>query len=620
MNETHKQNISKLNHLYQIFCSYGERSNNTKLSSSKFMKMMSNSNVTSLLNRHELELIFSKSLLKKSKTMVFNDFLNCLVLINKKILDKEREREKDKENFINSNDKSSMEGLINNYLLVLYKKLTHDDEYISDNENELVGKENDSPNKTFNKSFKSHLSVLNKRIIINFSLQITNDLLTILTDLIPVLYELYIEYFKYELYPCGFEGQNSDSTEDLDLYNISKESYFKVLKDLDIYPILYSKDIIYDIYDNVLLNDYDNENKTISEMGVLTEEVLFNKNHQFSNKSRSLVGKLFTFSKFQASILLLITKTTLIDLSFLSDTEKLCFLIERIEGSKGFKDIYEKSYVKGKKIKYYLLPEEMVINLNEKIKRNFKNEKEKSKSKGKLQNNSQYSNYNHHAISYKTNNELIRKEIISKYQANYIESIKNKYHNLLFNVFTYYSAIYDPLISNKMKFLQYERFIKQAGLVLSSQSKEKSNEKGKFLRKYEVEHVFNRVFHEESDNQQVVFKEKEWKVSKNDNEKIISISLNSISIDFYQFIYSIEIISVLLYGADDSWSSIDFMIENNINPINKIIIENDNNETSILNFYLSERVNNSKFVSKIIYNITYIHVYTTYNPIFIIYD
>ena len=605
MEHQHKENkTNMIKHLFEIYCQFGDKSNTTKLSSSKFKKLMTDSKISSIISSKDLDLIFTKltncsnnsvmlspqkilnttNSITHSKTLEFDQFLQSIILIvekaNKKMSKEER--------------KEKINMIIDSNLIPLYKDIAI----------KLVKRNKEATQETQgNNEENSKISLGDST---SFNLKFDTNVINIFLNFCPILQEIYSKYFKFETSLIGFNlsVMNSinvntykkpssslmqDNSKNIQsIYNQSKQAMLKVLKDFDIYPVLINKDLSYDLFTKLLDSNLEKNVEFVSFYKNIMINTALKENH-----NKHAYGQVFTFDKFILYFILLTEYKLDIDLNFLSPFDKLCLIIERIENSRGFSDLQKLAFSLGKKLKYFILPEKAVFNLQEKIKKNF------SKENSHIQSIYNYTNT-------KKDKDFLRKEIVTNHQSSITEDMKVKYHTILFEIYTHFCSLYDPLIKNRLKFFQFEKMLKNAHLINQSSNKERSNEKGrskskdnnenigKFLNKFDVEQIFYKAYIIKSSNIDC----------KTQNQNKQSVSLTSLCLTFEQYLYSLELISVVLYGTEEPIASFEFMIENNFKPLHKYVLEFENSETIILDYYLSERQNNENFVSIIyIYNL-----------------
>jgi hypothetical protein len=609
MEEHKKENkTDKLKHLFEIYCQYGDKSNTTKLSSSKFKKLMTDSKISSLVSSKDLDLIFTKltnsnnksvmlspqrilnttNSITHSKTLEFEQFLQSIILISEKL----------NKCITKTDKKEKINLIIDSNLIPLYMDVSSklSKKNMTEKQQEFQGNQEENS--------KSSMYIDSAC----FNLKLNIDVINIFNNLCPILQEIYSKYFRFETSLIGFNlsvmssvnvntcnkpssSLMQDDKKNIEsIYNQSKQAMLKVLKDFDIYPVLINKELSYDLFTKVLSSNLDNNNEFQSFYKKIMSVSLSKETH-----NKYAYGQVFTFNKFILYFILLTEYKLDIDLNFLSSFDKLCLIIERIENSKGFSDLQKLAFSLGKKLKYFILPEKTVYTLQDKIKKNFSKENSNSQSA-----------YNY--TNLKKDKDHLRKEIISNYQSFITDDIKVKYHTILFEIFTHFCSLYDPLIKNKLKFFQFEKMLKLAHLINVVNNKPKSKEKirakskdnnssnneniGKFLNKFDIEQIFYKAY---------ILKDLKDLVSNSHNKQ--SVSLTSLNLTFYQYLYSLELIAVVLYGTEEPIASFEFMIENNFKPLHKYVLEFENSETTILDYYLSERQNNDYFVSNCILNI-----------------
>eukprot|EP00340_Litonotus_pictus_P005073 CAMPEP_0170519826 /NCGR_PEP_ID=MMETSP0209-20121228/5096_1 /TAXON_ID=665100 ORGANISM="Litonotus pictus, Strain P1" /NCGR_SAMPLE_ID=MMETSP0209 /ASSEMBLY_ACC=CAM_ASM_000301 /LENGTH=515 /DNA_ID=CAMNT_0010805803 /DNA_START=1337 /DNA_END=2881 /DNA_ORIENTATION=+ len=333
--------------------------------------------------------------------------------------------------------------------------------------------------------------------------------------------------------------------------------------------------------------------------------------------SSQLFGRSLNFFKFLRIIFSLSANGFDIKLDFLDNYEKLCLFFERMENSEGFVKIQKKMFLSSKKVRSFQLPEEVVNTLQLKVKEHF----------------SYVNNFGPEINKQKYDYKAVRSSLIDSYEFSLFEIINSKYYDSLQEVFSYFCCFYGNSSSantTKMKFLLFEKLLKEASLTSTHINKE---EHGKFLTSYEIEKIFTRLvnsmnnetkqkmsstynvktnlnFNDEpkvkGNSSKVNFRNtKVFKGSGNNglkegvsNKSGMNKQRNIISsyIEFNQFINALELIAIILYGENEPMTSVDFLVENNIVQLVKKIADLHKSEFNILEYYEDNRKNNEEFI------------------------
>ena len=682
-----RSKIYILKKLFEYYCQYGDKSNTTYLSISKYKKLINDSNLINIrvnknvLHNNDIELIFSyitsnnsnynKNLVyKKSKHLIFEEFLQSILLMSEKLIKYDckdiNNKIKNKENL-----KFIMYKIICNFLCPLY-------------ENKL-----------------NKLTIINNSKIKygNINKLFNNKTLNLINDLSLVFYNIYSQYFYFELSVLDIELSTNRSVklhsnnskkennilnnsnfikseynkkciiDNINTYDIlvnkSKEVLIKLLKDFDINPFIINKQNIYLLYnevisnENIILDCIENtqENSAIYDFEMyvkkIKEFVINYYNFEKSTTNYNLYehfkyfGKVFSFTKFLLFIYLLSDGKLIIydlNIEFLSQYDKLCLIIERIENSNGFIKLKKKLLSLGKIIKTpynnnLLLPKEAVYRLHNTV-------------------HNQYNNINR--LSHKTNETNINNNVnfinsISLFINNYkfsrilFNNISN--YNWILNIYNHYLNLQDNIKENNLlKLTFYEKLLKYANIIddriesiefnsISNKSPNKLNikdickspNKKDFLKNYNKE--LNTTYKkyqsliEESNNitnkykinehnkldiskknlknklkykdiEQIFFKVylEDYKITNNtNNTNNVSINIGS-GINYPQFLLSLELIGLIMYDKSNLNTSLNLLFQNNLYPLKEIVNNYQENEKLNLNQYMEAKKTNSDFV------------------------
>lgn len=716
-NEMSQEEVLKtLKSLFELYCQFGDRLNTSKMSITKFRKLIKESEIEQHLPIKDFDLIFTKLVTSKQyknfylknlkqsnfnnsnngrmqisfnnpsnsalyikssnnannltiKVIDFEGFLQTLVLISEQIVNMHLKTnknnnvqfssEEDKYQHKKETAKETLSFLIHQHLLPCYRN--------------TVTKLN-----SMSSEIKSNLVITNlheQDLVPKINIKMKE----LIENIAPLLYNLYKHYYNYEFTAEEFDPQNEKT----------KNSTINFLKDFDLYPSLVSKYTILKlvsyhletefevnklylslikkielplINDNSHSNENNNKEFSRSSSPNHTNSIInssTNIKNQINTNNTQIFGRTMTFFRFLRFLLSISDSGFDINLEFLDNYEKLCLLFERMENSDGFVKIQKKIFLSSKKLRSFQLPEEVVFSLQKKVKDNF--------SYNNQINNMGTTTTEINRVRY--DSKAVKSNMIDNYEISFFEIINSKYYDILSEVFSYYCCFLGNsavLNSNKMKFQLFKKMTKEAGLLaegnnrntshgklyntnkskysnsvdLNTKTNEDQNKKSNLLSDYDIEKVYIKVVNMASEysninnvnnnitntnmsNTKILSKSfiggktktkfnnyagkgnlnnsiitNTWNfIDNNENTKNFHKNILSSMIDYQQFIYALELFSIVLYGELDPMSSVDFLIENHIiNLLNKIS-KSHKKDFEMFEYYINLRNNDELFVS-----------------------
>lgn len=629
-----KKNILK--RIFEDYCQYGDRLNKSKLNYSKFIKLIKDAGINQHIMLKEIEIIFMafigttqyqeyyKNSLEKSsmnisvslnkeintiqsnqnlkiKFLDFEGFLQIIAEIAKKIvLSHMQNKNLDTTNVEDMNNlretiKETLNFLINEHIIPLLKDI---------NPNSI-----DKSNFDFSKLNED----INSMPPINVSSK------EILKSITPFLYDIYVFYFPYEF-------MNSKCDE-----NNAKDSLLKFLKDFDIFPGLISKSTILNhlkfqlesdfkpnkLYENISINLLNS--KKIKSNSIKYKESKINDVSSLLYK-QSIFGRYLSFFKFIRLIVSLANKGFDINLDFLTEEEKLCLFIERMNNSNGLNILKTKQFSSSITSKFLNIPPEFILSLQKKI-------------EDRNNSNIKFTSY-----------EIETVKLIENYRFEYYEVINIKYSTILdkiFEYFCYYCTKSNIEMISSMRYLSFEKLLKLSNIMkpIKSKDKNKINNKDKDVNKvYNDENsdlednILNDL--DKTSNEKIIFKNKHFlsnyllekiiikinrlKINTNskNNKFIISgityetyneeednltenkgKNILSSFIKFNQYLLALEIISKIIYPENQGISCYESLIENNLSVLYNKINNFNQNEIEIFENYYYSKSNYEEMVS-----------------------
>lgn len=587
-----EEKMKYVKQIFEHYCRTGDKHNSCTLTISKFKKLVKDFELSSYLLPKDIDLIFTKVTSAEAKTsgsnksMDYNMLLQALVLMAEKV--------KSHKEFKEYEIKSIIEVFLDVHFMPKFSKI-------------VESESNLKKESLFSSPIKKN-EVLRDASPIKFNL--SKEIKHIIISVSSVLYEIYRKFFRFEITNLSLKlaihstinltNQHSIQKENSieDMHTLSRSAIVRFCAEFDIYPILISKSQALGLFIKTLESRFDKRN---SFTNMIESILTILSSNGYSSMNSYSFGQLFTFPKFLLFFWYLADMNYEINLSFLSQYEKLCLIIERMENSRGFIEIKKDVFISGRKFKSFLLPTEIVTTLQEKVKEQF--------SKDNLNVANTY-NLTHNRLKY--GKDFLRRELIQNYESTFFDYISTKYSSLTYSIFMYFTSLYEPLNNSKMRYGLFEKLLKQAQLVGNktekSLSKEKTSTKGmtrdksrdtfqsqkssvrgRFLKKEDIEKIFYKVCSRKNHTEQNtdLTEKKTYKPAK---------SITVLSIDMSQFICALEIIAVILYGSDDAQGSVDFLMENNLISVQKSILNAQSKENNILDYYISEQQSNQSFV------------------------
>lgn len=185
--------------IFTFYASYGDRLNVNYLKSSKFKRMMMDSQIIDVVPKNKIDLIFYSESHNRSN-MGFDNFLNALTKISKAL---------------GYNKKGAVEGfhcLIHKYMMPLYEEILKSPNYYT-------------------------VSILENDVQFD---ELCNYLIRNVGN---VLYEVYSVYFPWEI---------ANSTVFSGLETRSEKSYKEFLKDFDMCPSILTKTLAFQLWNSVM--------------------------------------------------------------------------------------------------------------------------------------------------------------------------------------------------------------------------------------------------------------------------------------------------------------------------------------------------------------------------------
>lgn len=465
-------------------------------------------------------------------------------------------------------------------------------------------------NGTYFRSFdgerrKSTFSVVSNLVNID-ELMSHSQLEDILKAVTPVLYEIYKAYFPFEI---------TNTSDKVFLKETSHKEYYHFLDDFDLCPLLITKSEAFHIFKtetdiNTMYTTNQNfNNETYSNILKSVE------NNFILKSTKNTFGMFFSFIKFIRSICKIadlaqdrLSNANNCDGSKLTQVEKICLILERMEMSNGFLRLEHKTNKTHSSKMDHIIPVEMVNVIKagignkiaeeeintldvETLQQKKRQTKLRSSIKGSLRDIFEYTNY-----------------------------LLEKYGSQLNSIFKYFCSYADPLNTTSMKANKFSKFLKEAGLVLQLTVDESNNQRYG-IKMNDVDIIFlklagvsgvsglglngarnfctqtlNNVGSNISNGNILSTIGNINPSSPPKNNKRSSITSHA-KIDFAGFVNSIEIVSLHIFPGKNEVEAIDFIVEKHILPLlEKFVIPLQGEVQQLVN---KEKEENPEFVKAI---------------------
>ena len=544
-NSSENQNdnyITKLKDIFEYYCQYGERLNSKILKSHRYIKLFKESGLMDKrLDTTRLEIIYKS--INKNNQMKFDEFLNSLVKIASY-----------KYNLTEKKDiKNATQKIILEYLYPLYYSISNNSMLSNEFKNNINNLSNDLKNLTLAQ--------------INFEDKIYTDTFKeILTQVVPVLFDIYRAYFTNE---------TSISDNINYIKNASLKNYFTLIKNLEIIPYLLSNSTCYQIYKYETTNKNSDESIKNNQNFYyeICQKIDFLNMNSYEHYNKNIFGKYFIFFKFIRALIKMSQITyekvynSHINLNDkLSPEEIFILFLQKIEESEGFGNFTKINNINRNYKTSSIIPP------NFSIKFISKNEKEENKENNNDEIDINIDNYEKIDIN----------KNIETYQPKYINYINEKYGKDLLSLYKTLVNFGDQFNFHYMKSKAFYKFLFDSNLI-----KHKQNNFG--LKINDVDIFFIKMC--------ILMKNNEKLLNKKNNNNSSTINVSYGEIDYPTFIISIEILSRFLFSNIPPKEAIDTLIIEYLLNNNEIIKSNKINEIDKKIENLKELQNNEDIIS-----------------------